>query len=660
MAFHVEQPDFELSKKTGMTRDHWIEAGRFLLDGVFRHVPDADSPIALPKRPGKTYPQPDDPAWKYRSAEFEGLSRTFMIAAPLIANDPDVKVRDFALRDYYADLIVRSMDPKHPNFVGYITDLAAEYKQPLFQHTCESAALVLGLMMSREQVWDRYTQAQRDQIATVLHDYYRNMTNSHNWRWFNVMLGSWLDGNGYDIDRGPMEDHLQNLMASCAGDGWYRDMSQFDYYSSWAFQFYGPIWCSMYGYENYPEIAAIIERRHNELQRTYGRMFGRNGHSLMWGRSIIYRCAASAPLAVAFRLKNTTIDPGWARRIASGNLLQFLSRDSVFEDGLPTLGFYRTFEPLVQGYSCSASPFWLAKVFLALDLPADNPFWNAPETKGDWDAVGDSFQTDCLRGPGLTITMHGLSRTAEVRPGKVDGRKSNPNYTRLAYNSQFVWEDDNPEGHTAGTYCVQQLGMDLPFMANPNLRFVDMVDDVLYRQIDLPGWLARVDLAEVFVKGGVLRIDRVSIPYPYELHLTHFGVPHLGGNQASILTQTKEGYPVIQAQTDLRNVTMVAYSGWDELTSACHSGLNAECEDSTVIYARRRCEKPYAGMFLAMTLMLHHIEPEPWDDDVLNPVAAWEAIPWSESGQPCGAQIKLKDGRDITVDFDRIMGRISI
>jgi hypothetical protein len=655
----VQHPDFDASFSTGMTRRHWEQAGLYLLEGVFQHVKSFDDPIALPKRPGKTYPQPDDPPWKFRSAEFEGLSRTLMVAGPIIEADPDAQAGGYNLRDYYANLILRATDPSSDLFVGRITDMVEEYNQPLFQHTAEGAALALGLTYTRKTIWDRFSQSQRDQVLDLLDDYVHNRTNSHNWRFFNVMMASFLAINGRDIDRTILGDHLQNLLAYYAGDGWYRDMGSFDYYSCWAFQFYGPIWCRMYGYEQMPEVARIIEQRHGELMHTYGRMFGRDGHSLMWGRSIIYRCAASAPFPAAFLLNETPADPGWSRRICSGNLLQFLTRDDVFVDGVPSLGFYRTFEPLVQAYSCAISPFWLAKVFLALHLPADSPFWTAPETDGEWDTLGNGSQTTVLPGPGLAMTMHGKAETAEIRPGKVDGKKSNPNYTRLVYNSAFLWEADSDDGATAATYSVQQIGYDLPFMAGGGPRFVGWRDGVLYRQIDLPGWLARVDLADIPVPGGVVRVDRVSIPYAHQLHLGHFGLPHLPAPPTvdPLLAGPEGQYPGLWIRGDLRGVILVAYAGWDGVDTMVHRELNAEAPESTVAYCHRRDDKDYQGMFLAVTAMLHSTGNNEIPPNELDPLAELEPLDWAPSGHPCGARVALKDGREMVIDFGHAMGK---
>ena len=65
--YEVQTPDFELSPYTGMTKRHYIECAKYILERAFKHVDSMDTPLSFPRVPGKTYPQPDAPAWRYRS-----------------------------------------------------------------------------------------------------------------------------------------------------------------------------------------------------------------------------------------------------------------------------------------------------------------------------------------------------------------------------------------------------------------------------------------------------------------------------------------------------------------------------------------------------------------------------------------------------------------
>ena len=154
---------------------------------------------------------------------------------------------------------------------------------------------------------------------------------------------------------------------------------------------------------------------------TYGDFFDRDGWTNMWGRSNIYRNAATSAFDGNLLMENGKADPGRARRISSGSLMQFLGREDFLYQGVPTLGFYGQFSPLVQGYSCAESPFWLGKAFLCLDLPADHPFWTAKENNGTWDALKEKeVKETVLDGPALCFSNHGANGETILRTGKVD------------------------------------------------------------------------------------------------------------------------------------------------------------------------------------------------------------------------------------------------
>lgn len=287
---------------------------------------------------------------------------------------------------------------------------------------------------------------------------------------------AFLNMMGYEIDRSIMREHAQAILSYYAGDGWYRDGHSFDYYSAWVFQVYAPIWCRWYGYENEPYLACEFEKNSNELMKTYARMFDENGHVAMWGRSSIYRNAATAPLSANLTLMNPSINPGLARRIASGALMQFFGRDDLLYEGAPVLGFYGPFTPMLQGYSCAESPLWLGKAFLCLELPEDHPFWTAKEENGIWEEMSDGETRETvLDGPGLCIACHHDNGTMELRTGKVMKSADDSNgrwcYAKLSYNSRYPWESDLPSGLNAAAYVVKE----------PDISRTEQINTILWR-----------------------------------------------------------------------------------------------------------------------------------------------------------------------------------
>ena len=457
MVFENKYPDYDLSPYTGMSRKSWIEAAKYLLEGIFNNISDIEKPVVMPRYETEvTYPLKDAPEWRKKAEVFEGLCRSFFISAPLIHIEPELVLNGINVRDYYKKQVLYAVTPGEANYVLNYSDMRAldESNNPVacYQQTVETAALVICLWLSKEEIWDTYTKEEKDRIAAFLTDFAHSNTVPQNWRLFNMLDMAFLYMNGYPIDEDIMRDHAQNILHYYVGGGWYRDGQSFDYYSCWAFNMYTGIWNTWYGYEKEPYIAAKFEENSNELMKTYPDFFDRDGFTNMWGRSGIYRNAATSSFDGNLMMRNYDIDPGLARRICSGSLLQFFERDDFLWNGVPTLGFYGPFVPLVQGYSCAESPMWLAKALLCLHFPEDHPFWTAKENNGTWDKLEkNETKVTTLNGPALCFANHEANGITELRTGKMVKNKHDLhgiwNYGKLVYNSKFPWECTPKDSH---------------------------------------------------------------------------------------------------------------------------------------------------------------------------------------------------------------------
>ncbi len=671
MKYINKTPDFTLSPYTGMTKNHWMEVAELILEGLFSNIKGWDDPIIV-ERADKSvgYPSEKEFGWNTKAEEFEGLARSFMLAAPVIKNNPTIKIGEYDLAKYYANQIVKALDPASPNYVGGVEILKKQSGAEIpFQQTCECAALVISLMTSKAYIWDQYTKEQQDIIANYLTEMGHYRTHHHNWRLFNMLILAFLNANGYAIDKEIMNDHTTNILNYYVGDGWYRDGQSFDYYSPWAFQVYGPIWNNWYGYEHEPQIAKTIEDSSNKLMETYPNFFDADGHMLMWGRSNIYRNGASSPLAANFFLKNHSIDPGLARRILSGNLLQFVTKEEIFAHNVPCLGFYGPFNPIVQDYSCAMSPFWFAKSFMCLSLEDDHPFWTATENNGSWEDYKDHNKEINLEGPGINVVNHMKTRTTEIRTSKVMLDINHPDkdqYSRLAFNTKFPWEAMNDQGLISMQYSLK-YGKNKKDYSIPNsVMYAGTKDGVLYRRayFDFEGilWKAPyIDLADIALDNGILRIDRVNIAEkPYDLNLGHYGLPHID-NMIHIDKRVVGDTQAIIGSTKELQVAMVAYNGWDHMNVVTNTKTNPVTNESTLIYANSKRDKLYGyGDYILITAMLHKTDDSQWTDEELYPV---EDIKFEneESGGNYGKiTIILKDGRVFEVDFREQEGRLSI
>lgn len=660
MQYRPVDPDFHTSPRTGLTRRHWKECGIYLVEQMFSSLSSMEAPLLFRKVPGKSYPEPDAPPARIRAAEFEGFVRSLNLVAPLMQEDPDLAVRGVRLLDYYRRELLALIRPESGRSVPLLSSFKdGDHNNQ--QMTCEWGGLS-AILLLYPRLWDSLEPADRDLLAAQLHDYAHERTSGHNWRYFNIMMMLFLRQHGYPVTETVWESHMDALLALDAGEGWYRD-AHFDYYNAWVFHLYAPVWCRFYGYDHAPEIAALMERQSRELMAGYPFMFARNGHMLMWGRSIAYRTGAISPIPAAFNFRNPPpLDPGWARRLCSGNLLQFAGRDDFLENGVPALGFYGHFEPAIQCYSCAASPMWGHLNFLAaFSLPADHSFWTAHETDGDWETVSrNTVRETVVRGPGFCLTNYGTSGHTELRSGKAE--PDDPNYNRLGFHTAFPWEALDPLNGMAMHYTrrtdnpITGEGYQMPV----KVYWCGYERGILYRQLNpshfAMGTPAAIDLADVALPDGVLRIDRPRLYLSGVLRLCHYGLPHVNGAGAIIERRQVRGCNAIIARIPGRQLALVTVSGWDRVDAVSHTGFNPEAEESTLLFAEWNHAERFPALKPKIALLLHKCDDSPWTDEELMPVQSWESPRISELGI-YGVRLKLNDGRRLAVNFTAFEGR---
>ncbi len=680
-AFEVNNPDFDLSPLTGMTKKHYIDCARYLLERAFSHIDSINEPLTFPRVPGKTYPQPNAPAWRYRSLEFEALERTFTLAGPLIHVDPETTINNIKLRDYYCLHLYNTFTPGHPNSLPLPEDLP----DATYQFTCEFGGLFKTLLLMPETLWPLFSEKQKEEMVVTISKWAHHRTTQNNWRIFNIITLSFLKKYGYPIDDDLLKSHLLWIASYHSGNGWYLEQT-YNYYSISLFIVYTTIWNRTFGDEHYPEVAEIIERSARQLMESITSFFGRDGYINMWSRSICYRTWVSGAFPVSFMLKGEPqLDAGWARRLCSGSLLQFVTREEFYDNDIPSLGFYGQKEYMVQNYSCPASPFLMFLPFICLALPDDSPFWTARENEGMWEKLGNNFNKVVLENPGLVLVNHGKTGTSEIIPGKV--YYDDPNYSKLAYNTHFPWEDHNPLGGTSMEYSFRSLdprdlrgddinfyltgkaienkpAKEIIFTTSQSMLYNGIRDDIIYRQAIMRkppnngvGYI--IDLAEITIPGGVIRVDRSRLAFEHELTLGHYGMPHIKGEKAVIEQFESANKKVITAAIPGRRVAMITYNGWDEAGSIIHNNLNAEADQSTVIYARRKRLAKNPAMELMITVMLHKMDDSEWTREELSPIKEINIMEVTSSYSVLGARITLSDNKKYVVDFKDIDGKRS-
>ena len=435
--------------------------------------------------------------------------------------------------------------------------------------------------------WHPLPQETRDRLAAVFKTYAEGETIDMNWRFFNQCLLSFLRKEGYEVNMKYMEDLLHANLKAYVADGWYHDSPLFDYYSMWAFQMYGPLWAESFGREYYPAEAEQFMNHLSEIPKQYPYMFGRDGKMQMWGRSITYRMGAAIPLALTGLLNSKDIDYGWMRRICSGAILQFLQNpDFIADDGLPNLGFYGHFENCLQHYSCRGSVFWMAKIFLALYMPADNPFWTQRETEGAWTKMKKnvphhvySKETKILVSDLAKLGMAEFRNVFTRNRGFYYGLE---NYNRLAYNSSLPWQADGKHGEVAMSYVVESN--DGKWLQINSYHGEGLKHD---------GWFCRtaeiendatvtIGLSEKVTSDGVIRVDTIKTGGLRKVRMGFYALPEF--DKPILATETKiKGNKAITIDNGKYALTTVLTEGWDDIEVVhCHN-LHPEAENSAVV-----------------------------------------------------------------------------
>ena len=577
--FEVTNPDTKLSPYTGMNREHWKQAAEYLLNTAFQYVNDVKDPFNLPKQPGKTYPHNEGGV---PTARMEALCRTMFLAGPLLKENPGLTLHGIKVGDYYRYQIASFLSPDSPIFLPEKRG-GGNGGQKLV----ELGGLAVSLLMAPEVFWHPLPQETRDRLAAVFKTYAEGETIDMNWRFFNQCLLSFLHKEGYEVNMKYMEDLLHANLKAYVADGWYHDSPLFDYYSMWAFQMYGPLWAESFGREYYPAEAEQFMNHLSEIPKQYPYMFGRDGKMQMWGRSITYRMGAAIPLALTGLLNSKDIDYGWMRRICSGAILQFLQNpDFIADDGLPNLGFYGHFENCLQHYSCRGSVFWMAKIFLALYMPADNPFWTQRETEGAWTKMKKnvphhvySKETKILVSDLAKLGMAEFRNVFTRNRGFYYGLE---NYNRLAYNSSLPWQADGKHGEVAMSYVVESN--DGKWLQINSYHGEGLKDD---------GWFCRtaeiendatitIGLSEKVTTDGVIRVDTIKTGGLRKVRMGFYALPEF--DKPILATETKiKGNKAITIDNGKYALTTVLTEGWDDIEVVhCHN-LHPEAENSAVV-----------------------------------------------------------------------------
>ncbi|MEL1241419.1 DUF2264 domain-containing protein [Flavobacterium flavipallidum] len=613
--FEIKNPDFKLSPETGMTKQHWKDAAMYLLEGAFSYIHSLDDPMKFPKQEGKSYPQDEG---KVPTEKLEGLCRTLFIAAPLLKENPNLVINNIKVADYYRHQITQLTNPQSASYI-----VPRSKNGGPSQNLVEFGALSISLLTNPEVLWNPLTQEQKDALAKSMLSYGDGPTVDSNWKFFNIFVLSFFKQQGYAVNEKLLVEYLEKSLKDYRGNGWYNDSPAYDYYSMWAFQMYGMMWSEYFGKKHYPEYAAKFEANFADLNNNYPYLFSQNGEMIVWGRSMSYRVGAVIPFPLMGFQKDSSVNYGWMRRIASGVIKQFFTHPDFMKDNVPTLGVYGLFEPAVQIYSCRGSVYWMGKIFFGLLIPDDNPFWTAKENNGAWenefkkDKVYNKFQGVSE----ILITDYPNIGASEVRAWchakvKDDWQKfrSTENYNRLSYNSAFLWQADGENGEVAMNYVIKNKSD--KWEAFRLYNFKKLEDGIYYRDVVLETDAnVKFNLADIPLANGILRVDKNNSTTPISMRLGHYALPKLNGEIKTTVRKIK-GYEVTIIDNGKYQLATIPLLGWDKSEVVQAKGLHPEANESSVINLIKNNASQKENSIYA-TLMLWKKSGEKWSNKEL-------------------------------------------
>lgn len=306
----------------------------------------------------------------------ESFARPCLLAAHWLAAEPagNENLSREKISGWFRRGLTIGTDPSSPEYWGPTSNH--------HQHTVEMAALTLALQIARSSLWEPLSKSEREQVARWFASIRGAGLHRNNHMFFNVMTLAFLGQEGFSrqSDEPVMRHLLEVLEGMSLGGGWFIDgMNEtVDYYQAYAFHYYGPWWAKLYGHTD-PKRAQRWKDWTSQFLKDYIHFFAASGENPPFGRSLCYRFAASAPFGLAEFCGVSAIAPGQARRVCTRNLDFFLRRGVLQKQGALSLGWVDEFPEITEAYSCAASPYWAAKGFAPLLLPASHRFWREKE-----------------------------------------------------------------------------------------------------------------------------------------------------------------------------------------------------------------------------------------------------------------------------------------
>ncbi|MBR3764226.1 MAG: DUF2264 domain-containing protein [Clostridia bacterium] len=360
-------------------------------------------------------------------AGMEGFSRVLWALVPMLAGGcPEAE----PLWAIWREGLIHGTDPAHEEYWGDIG--------PFDQRMVEMAVMGMALCLIPERFYDELTPAQQDNLCSWLDQINHHEMPKNNWQFFRILVNIGFMNVGRPVNESRLRSDLDDMEGHYVADGWYFDKAtQRDYYTLWAFHYYGLVYAKVMERHD-PERAARFRRRARLILPRFACWFDREGRGLPYGRSLTYRFAQSSFFSACALSGVTSEEIGWGE--LKGLLLRnlrFWMQQPIFDrDGILTIGYGYPNLIISEGYNAPGSPYWAMKAFAVLALPPEHPFWQAKEKAYTPPSV---FCDEQVR---LVLTRDGENRQVIAYTAgnhAYEHMHEDEKYEKFAYSSQFAF-----------------------------------------------------------------------------------------------------------------------------------------------------------------------------------------------------------------------------
>ena len=303
-------------------------------------------------------------------AEMEAFARPLWAIVPMLAGGCEGVL---PIWQEWKTGIINGVDPNHPEYWGEVED----YDQRLV----EMAVFGMGMALAPQEFFFSLPQEAQRNLYRWLEQINHHDMPKNNWTFFRVLVNIGFIVCGLPHDEARMQKDFAMIEEHDEGDGWYFDyFNQREYYTMWAFHFYGLVYAKVMRERDPARSAAYIARA-KLMAPDFACWFDSSCEALPYGRSLTYRFAQGAFYAAQAlaEAECSEVDYGVMKHLLLGNMRSWFAKPIFTRDGVLTIGYGYPNLHMAEGYNAPGSPYWAMKAFAVLALPQEHPFWQAEE-----------------------------------------------------------------------------------------------------------------------------------------------------------------------------------------------------------------------------------------------------------------------------------------